>query len=177
MIFGNELVGIHAGDSELHAIDESEARCLSARDHHKANHLLIAVASEVEDFYGHLIEESVVAGTILLCFSDGFAAYFLEPLLLDIQAEDVAKIEEMDLFTNDRFAKNAELREGYFYQQRMKLLYHRIKELVAQGLNPVEVLLAEAKACAEAQAARVAPDPLSSGGYHDDITLAITIID
>jgi serine/threonine protein phosphatase PrpC len=174
VILNKELVGAHAGDSELHLLRKTRSRCLSARHHHDSDEgwLLRAVSrSDVQseaDFDGHSIRESLRSGDILLTFSDGFAKYFFDPMMIDIYSDEVEKVEDYNVFR-----RNADKRLGVFYQKRMQALYDLIMELVAKGQNPVEALLADAKRQAESEAAH----PKNPEGYHDDITLNITIVD
>lgn len=169
VVASEKLVGIHAGDSELHHIAFSQqeerliASCLSARDHHIGNNLKKSVVSWDDAFNGQYIEQAVGAGDVLVSWSDGFAKYWLDLLMIKYSRYD----QDIDQLQIDN-----ENRVGETYQKAMAELLGIINAEIIKGNNPTDRLLREA----QEEAVRSTRYPHNKRGYHDDISLIITVL-
>lgn len=171
IVAGEQIVGVHAGDSELHKItfDQGEDRliasCLSSRKHHIGNNLIkcLRAADDTDTFDGQHILEPVKSGDILISWSDGFAKYWFEDRL----SEDFRYDQDIDQLQRDN-----ENRVGEAYQKSMTKLMNVINEEVIKGRNPVDRLLREA----QEEAVRSTRLSHNKKGYHDDISLIITLL-
>jgi hypothetical protein len=162
-IWNEWLVGAHVGDSELHLINNDNARCLSSREHHFGHQLFKAVSTDDSYFEGHLILERVAEGNLVLAWSDGFAKYWLEPLMLDQYHYG----DDSHLFKSE-----VEARKGAAYQYAMAKLKEKIIATINAGGNPVEVLLAEA----QEEANKTLGQMWNPTGYHDDISFIMSVV-